>query len=126
MASRERWHYIDDAGLRGAKESNPRGLTILTGAVPAGPLGSDIWRPPTYVGSRDQCSYGQRGSALKLVPHDLNNRHRGYQGGASPRGERAPRRVAGGNATRGRRDDRRPAVSASVRRGRDHIGLHAS
>src|SRR5208337_3606397 len=68
MASRERWHYIDDAGLRGAKESNPRGLTILTGAVPAGPLGSDIWRPPTYVGSRDQCSYGQRGSALKLVP----------------------------------------------------------
>ena len=64
MASGERCHYIRAAGLRGAKESNPRGLTILTGAVPAGPLGSVTWRPPTYVGSRDQRSYGQRGSAL--------------------------------------------------------------
>ena len=116
MASDERCHYIDAAGLRGAKESNPRGLTILTGAVPAGPLGSDTWRPPTYVGSRDQRSYGQRGSALDCC-YGLNSRHRGYQGGAAPRGERATRRVAGGNAQRRRRDDRGPAVSAAVTAG---------
>jgi hypothetical protein len=67
MASPAASYYIEQAGLRGAKESNPRGLTILTGAVPAGPLGSDTWRPPTYVGSRDQRSYGQRGSALSFV-----------------------------------------------------------
>ena len=31
------------------------------------PLGSVIWRPPTYVGSRDQRFYGWRGSALTLT-----------------------------------------------------------
>ena len=31
----------------------PRGLTIPTGAVPGRARGLGIWRPPTYVGSRD-------------------------------------------------------------------------
>src|SRR5262249_60792488 len=34
------------------------------------PWGSDIWRPPTYVGSRDPRSGGHCGSALILVVGD--------------------------------------------------------
>ena len=48
MASPVVQHYIDKAGLRGAKESNPRGLTILTGAVPGRAPGLGHMAP-TYL-----------------------------------------------------------------------------
>src|SRR5439155_3154859 len=44
--------YIIHAGLHGTLGAIiPGALSILKGAVPAGLVGSDIWRPPTFVGN---------------------------------------------------------------------------
>jgi len=58
-------HYIPPAGLRGASGD------ILSGPYRSsrelsltGPVGPDIWRPPTCVGNPGSSSNGHRGSAL--------------------------------------------------------------
>ena len=58
-------HYIGRAGLRGACGAiSPGPYRSLRELSLAGLVGSDIWRPPTFVGNPGSSSNGHRGSAL--------------------------------------------------------------
>src|ERR1700738_1783850 len=68
VASRAPPHYIERAGLRGASGvifSGPyRSLRELS---LTGPVGSDTWRPPTFVGNPGSLLQRPSGSALAVI-----------------------------------------------------------
>ncbi len=66
--------YIDEAGLRGATEKIPRGLTILTGAVPGRDRGFGHMAPTYLCRFPGSHSDGHRGSVLRRVPLQTRDR----------------------------------------------------
>ena len=72
--------YISDAGLRGATEKIPRGLTILSGAVPGRDRGFGHMAPTYLCRFPGSHSDGHRGSVLFLVALRFNCHGRGCPG----------------------------------------------
>ena len=125
-------HYIVPAGLRGALgDKFPGALRSLRELSLAGPVGSDIWRPPTYVGSRDHAP-----TAI-AAPHSIRPSGNGRQHRltAAPIDEQKPicarprsrgaMRCRAAERQAARRDDRGARVSRADRAGHDRVRLHA-
>ncbi len=105
MALRPAAHYIGQAGLRGCVINTPGALRSRREAVLAGPVGPDIWRPPTSVGSGVEVR-----RLMRLRTYFFRDDDRRAESRAAPRYGRAARRVAGRRPRKRRRDDRRAAI----------------
>src|SRR5215467_1268000 len=69
VASAIRSHYIGAAGLRGASgDTSPGPYRSLRELSLTGPVGSDIWRPPTFVGNP-----GSSSPTAIAAPHMLHS-----------------------------------------------------